>query len=773
MRFRLAIAAVLLLSACALGQNTPTAQFFGAGWNHIAPTGTPTQPTPWCAQDSNGTIATLTGFRLWDDGTKWAQVEQTASSPTDTTGYTFSKLDWAMGSNVATKPGCNMHMLYQFGATPAFAAAGTPTNTCSAPTSPANCAPPIDVNGDGTGADAWWLNYVGQIALRYSGKSGSKGQMGYWGIWNEADSPNFWCWSGTVCGGGGNPASSPNVASLKNLVLMAWDARQLTRCIDSTSRMVSPDGHVGTMLTWFSNYVNTVITAPARNITITPPAGSIYAPITCSWSSQTVHGSDTFDIVDEHMRGTSSTNTDPTSVILAWQRAQQEMTVQDPVLASYPLWNDEWGWNGKPPSQPCQVPNVATGAAYTAISLSLMVSFHSPSIQQEYFYQWDNACAAPPSQTIIGLANDVVAGWVINGTVQNYSLTGAVYSIPLTLSGGGSAKIMFDNSKTCPGATISTCATANQSAGSFTSYTDISGTPHSVSGGVVPVGLAPILLTGGGAPTANAPTCSPNGGTFAVNQSVTCSSTSPGAIICTRQDGTSPATNGTTGCAVGSTLYAGAFTISLNETLKAIAGGTGYSDSTVYSAVFAFHGSAPTFSPPAASYNGAQTISLTSPQSQQMCYTTDGSTPTSDGAGNCSHGTHYTVGIVVAASETIKAIGMQSGWTDSPVGSAAYTINYVLSAVVSGLGTVNSSPAGISGCTATGGDCSELYGQGTVVTLTGTAGSGYTFAGWSGGGCSGTSPCAVTVNSTTSVTATFSLISPPITVGRPIGVMLQ
>ncbi|CAN5162204.1 hypothetical protein BH20ACI2_BH20ACI2_04410 [soil metagenome] len=69
-----------------------------------------------------------------------------------------------------------------------------------------------------------------------------------------------------------------------------------------------------------------------------------------------------------------------------------------------------------------------------------------------------------------------------------------------------------------------------------------------------------------------------------------------------------------------------------------------------------------------------------------------------------------------------------------------------------GTGTITSSPAGI-GC---GGDCTEIYNIATVVTLTAAPGSGSSFAGWSGSGCSGTGTCVVTMNAASSVTATFN-----------------
>ena len=69
-----------------------------------------------------------------------------------------------------------------------------------------------------------------------------------------------------------------------------------------------------------------------------------------------------------------------------------------------------------------------------------------------------------------------------------------------------------------------------------------------------------------------------------------------------------------------------------------------------------------------------------------------------------------------------------------------------------GTGTIDSAPAGIN-C---GVDCREVYNANTVVTLTATPAGGSTFAGWTGGGCSGTGTCTVT-NFATSVTATFTL----------------
>jgi hypothetical protein len=79
------------------------------------------------------------------------------------------------------------------------------------------------------------------------------------------------------------------------------------------------------------------------------------------------------------------------------------------------------------------------------------------------------------------------------------------------------------------------------------------------------------------------------------------------------------------------------------------------------------------------------------------------------------------------------------------------TTTYTLSVTKVGLGTVTSSPAGIS-C---GTDCSQVAAPGTAFTLTATPASGYRFTGWSGA-CTGTGTCAVTLSANKTATATFT-----------------
>jgi hypothetical protein len=85
----------------------------------------------------------------------------------------------------------------------------------------------------------------------------------------------------------------------------------------------------------------------------------------------------------------------------------------------------------------------------------------------------------------------------------------------------------------------------------------------------------------------------------------------------------------------------------------------------------------------------------------------------------------------------------------------------------SGAGGVTSSPGGISCNTS----CSAEFSTGTTVILTPATASGSTFTGWSGGGCSGTGGCSITVTADTRVTATFvaSPAAPTIASFSPTG----
>jgi hypothetical protein len=89
--------------------------------------------------------------------------------------------------------------------------------------------------------------------------------------------------------------------------------------------------------------------------------------------------------------------------------------------------------------------------------------------------------------------------------------------------------------------------------------------------------------------------------------------------------------------------------------------------------------------------------------------------------------------------------------------TATFVRVFELSVVLDGSGAVSSDDDQLE-C---GWACAAMYDDGSEVTLTALPVAGSTFAGWSGGGCSGPAPCTVTMNEARSVTAKFDLIPPP------------
>ena len=176
---------------------------------------------------------------------------------------------------------------------------------------------------------------------------------------------------------------------------------------------------------------------------------------------------------------------------------------------------------------------------------------------------------------------------------------------------------------------------------------------------------ADVCTTGTGTtPSAAAPTFSPASGTYSSTQSVSISDSTAGAVIYYTTDGSTPTTS--------SAVYSGPITVSSTETLEAIAVATGYSDSSVATALYTINAAAaatPTFSPAAGTYTSAQTVAIgsTTP-SATIYYTTSGATPTTSSA-------VFSGPITVSATETLKAIAVASGFSDSAVATAAYTIN--------------------------------------------------------------------------------------------------
>ncbi len=165
-------------------------------------------------------------------------------------------------------------------------------------------------------------------------------------------------------------------------------------------------------------------------------------------------------------------------------------------------------------------------------------------------------------------------------------------------------------------------------------------------------------------PSAATPGFSPAAGSYSSAQNVTISDATSGATIYYTTNGFTPTTN--------SAVYSSPINVSVWETIQAVAIAPGYSLSATGVATYTIgeaQAAGPSFSPAGGDYDTSQTVTLSDATSgATIYYTTNGSTPT-------TNSTRYTSAISVTATETIEAIATASGYKQSGVASAVYTIN--------------------------------------------------------------------------------------------------
>jgi hypothetical protein len=160
------------------------------------------------------------------------------------------------------------------------------------------------------------------------------------------------------------------------------------------------------------------------------------------------------------------------------------------------------------------------------------------------------------------------------------------------------------------------------------------------------------------------PVFTPASGNYSSTQTVSISSPIPAdATVRYTTDSSDPSET------VG-TIYSAPLTVSVGQTIKAIAYKANWVSSSIAMATYQFDVSAPSFTPLSGSYPDAQTITLTTPTNgASIRYTLDGSDPTD------VFGMLYTAPFTVSQSTIVKAIAYMTGWNSSPVVSSVYAIN--------------------------------------------------------------------------------------------------
>ncbi len=154
------------------------------------------------------------------------------------------------------------------------------------------------------------------------------------------------------------------------------------------------------------------------------------------------------------------------------------------------------------------------------------------------------------------------------------------------------------------------------------------------------------------------PTLSPSAGYYGSAQAVTNSDSTPAVTIYYTTNGLTPTSS--------STIYSGPINVGKTETLNAVAIGSGAYVSALASGGYniLLPTATPTFSPAASTYESEQTVTIsdTTPGAT-IYYSISGSTPIA-----------YTGPITVSVSETLTAIALATGDSESARASAAYII---------------------------------------------------------------------------------------------------
>jgi hypothetical protein len=227
--------------------------------------------------------------------------------------------------------------------------------------------------------------------------------------------------------------------------------------------------------------------------------------------------------------------------------------------------------NGTTPATAGNGTSCTTGTVYTtAISVSVAETIEiiagtstlADSTVNSYTYTQARATAPTASPTSGAVPQTVTVTNPNSGTtVVCYNFTGS----PATNGDGatcpvGSTPYTTSLTISVPETLYIVAGTSTETDSSINSYTYTGTTPAT-------------------------PTFAPPAGTYTSAQNVVPSSVTPGVIICYNFTG-SPATNGSTGCTTGTLFNTTSIAVTTSETLYAVAGGTGYSDSSVGSAAY-------------------------------------------------------------------------------------------------------------------------------------------------------------------------------------------
>jgi hypothetical protein len=416
--------------------------------------------------------------RFWDSPPlQWPSIN-TASGVFD-----FTNLDAALAKGYSSGV---LEGMYTLARTPPWASSNPADASCHYTTAASGgglgeCDAPVDLNADGSGANAIWKAWITAIATHVNNPTylQTHAHIEYWEIWNEPDNQPFWSGSFAqlarltedanciITGRGvihenGNGAATPCTAT----------------AIDPAAQIVMSSGHAKNgAITYAQNQLYCNASPNGYQLPCPIPANAIATAV---------------DIINFHMKpGNESGNNCPAPTPCTPESAMQWYlsnihSILQPAELAKPLWNGEASYAEKGFTNSYTDPDMAA---------SFMARFYllhwSLNISGVAWYDWNELVAQPAS---VQTAYQQTYNWLANSSLSTpCTSSGTVWSCGITQS-GKQYQIMWDTAQSCASGS---CTMGNQTVASqWTQYQDMTtaSNPSTISGHVVPVGIKPVVL---------------------------------------------------------------------------------------------------------------------------------------------------------------------------------------------------------------------------------------------------------------------------------------
>jgi hypothetical protein len=384
---------------------------------------------------NNWPTAPLASIRLWSTVTYWQNMNPAPGV------FDFSTFDlW-----IAAAQAHHVDVLYTFGEVPDWASSN-PNLVCGNSGTPnGSCAPPNDLNSDGTGSNQHWKDFVTAIVTH------AAGNVKYWEVWNEPTVAGYW--QGTN----------------QQMLRLAQDAYSIIKSIDPNAMVTTPAPSTGIngVANWMGPYLAL--------------GGGQYADIISfhgyNWSTQ------------------PGVYPQPEAIVPLVNNLKAVLVSNS--QNNKPLWCTEGGWGDTTGNG---FVDQDLHAAYLARHYLLQ---ESEGVVRYYWYAWDNGFDSQglpdglwvPTTGITpaGVAYQQVESWMVGALPSGQcSANGNIWTCNYTRPNGYQAEAIWDVSKSCSNGA---CGTSPQPVPSqYIHYRDLAGDSTTISGGTAPVGAKPILL---------------------------------------------------------------------------------------------------------------------------------------------------------------------------------------------------------------------------------------------------------------------------------------